>query len=275
MSIPLSLLLPICEDVSCSCRPNMNSQSEVPVKRRRVIEQKIVQQWPIDPFLSVNVNQRDDKVRVRIVDASGNTAVEMMSPTFYEFCRKMNDFNVVYTSNTIICNNQLAVFSSNGECILQQIYEKSGGGFTMKPQFLKMSREQLMDLLSKFHELNEYVVNTLLFDALPQSVRRNCNKVSTKLHSETFLNAVFDKVMIQVNNLYHCNGCVWDHPSQTRHECIMHSSLDKYRSEGERALFYLNFSNICSNVKEYNENVFTSLNVKMYKDYFEKLIVNV
>ncbi|GBO31389.1 hypothetical protein AVEN_144481-1 [Araneus ventricosus] len=106
----------------------MNSESEVPVKRRRVIEQKIVQQWPIDSFLSVNVNQRDDKVQVRIVDASGKTAVEMKSPTFYEFCRKMNDFNVVYTSSTVICNNQLVVFSSNGECILQQIYEKSGGG---------------------------------------------------------------------------------------------------------------------------------------------------
>ncbi|GBM98056.1 hypothetical protein AVEN_267917-1 [Araneus ventricosus] len=96
----------------------MNSQSEVPVKRRRVIEQKIVKQWSIDPFLSVNVNQRDGKVLVRIVDASENTAVELTSPTFYEFCRKMNDLNVVYTSSTAICNNQLAVFSSNGECIL-------------------------------------------------------------------------------------------------------------------------------------------------------------
>ncbi|GBN55828.1 hypothetical protein AVEN_260629-1 [Araneus ventricosus] len=253
----------------------MNSQSEVSVKRRRVIEQKIVQQWPIDPFLSVNVNQRDDKVRVRIVDASGNTAVEMTSPTFYEFCRKMNDFNVVYTSSTVICNNQLAVFSSNGECILQQIYEKSGGDFTMKPQFLKMSRERLTYLMEKCSEVKECVVNTLLCVALPQSVRRNCNKVSTELHSETFLKVVFEEVMTQVNNLFYCNGCVWDHPSQRRHECLTVDPLDKYRSEGERALFYLNFTNICSNVKEYNENVFTSLNVKMYIDHFEKLIVNV
>ncbi|GBN21345.1 hypothetical protein AVEN_81754-1 [Araneus ventricosus] len=187
----------------------------------------------------------------------------------------MNDFNVVYTSSTFICNNQLAVFSSNRECILQQIYEKSGGDFTMKPQFLKMSREQLTYLMEKCSEVKERVVNTLLCVALPQSVKRNCNKVSTELHSETFLKAVFDEAMIQVNNLFYCNGCVWDHPSQRRHECLTVVPLDKYRSEGERALFYLNFTNICSNVKEYNENVFTSLNVKMYIDHFEKLIVNV
>ncbi|GBO36393.1 hypothetical protein AVEN_94974-1 [Araneus ventricosus] len=210
----------------------MNSQSDVPVKRLRVIEQKIVQQWTIDPFLSFNVNQRDDKVRVRIVDASGNTAAEMTSPTFYEFCRNMNDFNVVYTSSTVICNNQLAVFSSNGECILQQIYEKNSGGFTMKPQFLKMSREQLTYLMEKCSEVKECVVNTQLCIALPQSVRRNCNKVSTELHSETFLKAVFNEVMIQVNNLFYCNDCVWDHPSQRRHECLTVNPLDKYRSEG-------------------------------------------
>ncbi|GBM93476.1 hypothetical protein AVEN_215360-1 [Araneus ventricosus] len=191
----------------------MNSQSEVPVKRLRGIEQKIVQQWHIDPFLSVNVNQRDGKVRVRIVDASGKTAVEMTFPTFYEFFRKMNDFNVVYTSSTVICNNQLAVFSSKGECILQQIYEKRGGGFTMKPQFLKMSREQLTYLMENCYEVKECVVNTPLCVALPRSVRRNCNKVSTEFHSESFLKVVFDEVMTQVNNLFYCNGCVWDHPS--------------------------------------------------------------
>ncbi|GBN89329.1 hypothetical protein AVEN_63605-1 [Araneus ventricosus] len=92
----------------------MNSQSEVPAKRRRVIEQKIIQQWPIDPFLSINVNQRDDKVRVRIVDALGNTSVEMTSPTFYEFCRKMNDFNVVYTSNSHLQQPACRLFIKRG-----------------------------------------------------------------------------------------------------------------------------------------------------------------
>lgn len=75
----------------------------------------------------------NEKVRVRMTDASTNVILEMIPPTFAEFFKNLNHINLMYPTSSVICNKQLSVFSTDELCALHQIFKKNGGGLRWSP----------------------------------------------------------------------------------------------------------------------------------------------
>lgn len=252
-----------------------NETSTPAAKKRKLTDARVVQQWSVDGNVTINVVVLTNaSVRVRIVDTSTNVSLEMTSGTFYEFCSNMQNFNFVYSTSSIICNNQLAVFSKCELCVLQQIYGRPGKGFTLKTQCLMFNRFQLQELLETCPRVRECLKETILCHALPESIRGNCQTIDDS-NSENFLKAVFDQVIGEAGRLYHCDGCINDHPSQRQHQCVMDSCIEKYQSEGERAIFHMSFKSVCDRLQYYNENMFLNLSVDIFMEAFDKFIVTI
>lgn len=47
---------------------------------------------------------------------------------------------------------------------------------------------------------------------------------------------------------FNCEGCIVNHPSQLRHQCIKDSKYDKVCQCGKDSLFYVNDKDLCEKI---------------------------
>jgi len=249
----------------------------------------VVNKWTLRDESYVSVIRHANGVRVYIsTDGCGNglltsNRIEMIPGTWSEFCDKLIHFNVVYSKASYVANNQLFVACDGKDeyCHLQQIY-RTGDYFTLKSNYVKLDREQLEKLIEIQSEVSECVLDTFFHYALPKFVLNSSTKCNRDIHfnqeqaKDTLCNCIFNELRRTIVKQYECLGCIHNHPSQRRHECLMRSEQDKYFSLGESSLLHLNLRDIASDMTKnycvcmFTNELFASISLDDFKEDLNK-----
>ncbi len=212
-----------------------------------------LKEWNFGYGFVVSIRQLDTRLFVHMRQYYTSTAatkgIVMNTSTFQEFCKKIFQVDLKYVSSSSICNNQLAIFCNKGELVFAQIYHFEE--FQLKQGSLKVDYNNLIKIREIVDEMTDFIKLTLLNTVLPAKILQYCEKKQT--HSFDLLSELLYALRKEVKNnvyeLFHCDGCVIEDPSQFNHDCMMKPYEDMRFYVGDDALLTLNVKNVIENLQ--------------------------
>lgn len=233
-------------------------------------------------FLSAEIYEGDIKVHIRkySVNSSGNiyptkNGVSMDFYTWYDFYLKLFQFNFMYTSSSYVANNFILVLNEKDHMRVQTL---NVGDCT----FIKLDNFQKTALTECVREFNQLVIEYVFSKRLPHFIkceRRLLSILSTEEEDNLMLKLVIclENELVNVfQNIFCCNGCIIDHPSQNQHDCLIMSNLEKYNSLGYDVLLMIDMKEVATKfvrvVDFISENFVNNISVDFVKDILFKSV---
>lgn len=235
-------------------------------------------------YLSAELFKGQIKVHIREygINSQGllyptRKGVTMDLLTWYEFYSKLSSFNLCYASASYIANNSTLVLNVNN---VMQIQSLSYDNFNKQPIFIQLDSIQLTLLNEYGEEMNNNIIDYLLTKRFAHFVQRERRLLPILLPEDE--DNLMPKFIISVENelrkifqqIYQCNGCIIDHPSQTQHACLNTSDLSKYLWLGDKVLLLVDIEalalNFVSSIDYISQNFLTNICVTTLKDVLFK-----
>lgn len=231
-------------------------------------------------FLSCELFKEQIKVHIRDYGVSDPGAlfptkngITMDLPTWYEFQLKLSNFNLCYTNSSFIVNNDVVVL--NMKDYMQIHHLKS------KTPFIRLDYFQTKTLMETTYEFNVYVIEYLFNTRLPCLIkhqRQLTNDIPFEQDEILMAKLTFcieNELGKKFKDIFKCNGCVINHPSQRQHACIMVSDLEKFEYLGSNVLLFVNMNEVVSNfvnsVDFISENFVKNISVDIRDVLFRNL----
>ena len=237
---------------------------------------KTLQTWLIDDCLLVSLIQTDYKLHVHmrkcsVVDMNcqlSKCGIMMNMPTYIDFKVKIHHVNTKYTCSSVICNNQLAIFSRMGELFLQQIF--CFPEFKLKLNALKINGFTLNKIREIIFDIDKAIEEALVNNVLPEKILEK-SVVGSSAHPDLmkeFLCVIQDEVAANVHKLFQCAACEIEDPSQFNHACMTQTYDFKYMCYSTNAFLMLNVKNVVNKLQ--SKNILKCFN----SDFFKHLTYN-
>ena len=218
---------------------------------------KTLQKWLLDDYLLVSLIQTDCKLHIRLQECSpmdktitmSKTAVLMNIPTYVDFKEKIEFVDNIYESSSVICNNQLAIFSRRGELVLHQIFHNNE--FKLKSNPLKISHYTLLKIRNLKYDIDRAIEIALIENVLPEKILEKPNVLPTPnsdLMNE-FILSLQREIAHNVSKLFKCSGCKLSDPSQFNHICMTTDYKDQLCYEGTNAFLMSDVKRIVEDLK--------------------------
>lgn len=192
--------------------------------------------------------------------------------TWYDFFKKLLQYDLVYATSSFVANNSILVLNTNSEVHIQNLN-------ACKLQNIKLNENQFELLKQAIPELNKSLINFLFTEYLPYLIRKERRFVIKSCKSENLmmthliswiehdLTSVFKKV-------FECNGCKRYHINPLNHECITFNNLEKFNQLGHDVLMLVDISSVISNFLNHidfvTEHFLYNINVEIIKNVLFK-----
>lgn len=200
--------------------------------------------------------------------------IVMNTPTFLDFCKKIHSVDTIYKSSSVICNNQLAIFSNEGELVFAQIFHFEE--FKLKTSPLKVESDNFSKIKELIYDISDFIRITLLENILPTKILENSSEqeLTTPPLTEYF-DVLSDEIRTNVNELFQCDGCKINDPSGFNHECMTTDYESMRFRVGDDAILILNVKRVIEGLRAKNVlHLFNStfFNTLTYEDIKDKLL---
>lgn len=226
--------------------------------------------WHLGFGLVASIHQLDYRlfVHIRYFDEEDKPTADgiiMNIPTFRDFVKKIFHVNVKRENSSTICNNQLAIFSTQGELILKQIYHFED--YKFKENSLKIDYNYLLKLREIIPEMCEVIKQSLFNVVLPSKILENSERKPTSVIDINFelLDVLSKELKSNVYQIFPCSACDIGDFSQFNHSCMMDSYEDLLLSVGEDALLFTNVKRVIDMLRE--RNVLHYFNEEFFKTF--------
>ncbi|KFM62096.1 Alpha-ketoglutarate-dependent dioxygenase alkB-like protein, partial [Stegodyphus mimosarum] len=166
---------------------------------------EVINYWSLERMCRLSiVVSRNNNVRIHIQNSaeknnfncgSSLEGVSMTPATWYDFMKKLSNFNFKYSEASFIANNQLAVFCTNAQCVLQRIFKSSCGGFRLVADCFELESYQTDKLLDLYSEVTQTIQTALFQNVLPDEIRKRRSKCQQLEHLTS------EQCMQKVNNI--------------------------------------------------------------------------
>ena len=216
-------------------------------------------------FIDLYCNENGLRLHIRLYTPTAQMdyyptkkGVVMNVTTWDEFTSKLSNFNFQYKGASFIANNQLAVFQHDEDFfVLQQIF-KDVDTYTFKPISLMLLYNDVDKIPDYTKKVNDCILKTKIKIYLRQIMLKNekpctCDHHITSAEAkQNLFNVCYEHILHSIKDLYKCHGCIIDHPSQTRHECMTVNNAQKYYSVRESILIRLDMPKVwCTLLQSY------------------------
>ena len=192
--------------------------------------------------------------------------------TWYDFYKKLFQFNLIYSTASYVANNNILVLNSNSEMQIQDLHMYA-------LQNIKLSEYQLGLLKEIVPELNESLINFLFMDYLPYIIREEHRFVLKSYKSEHLMMAhLITSIEHDLKNVFkktfECNGCKIHHINPLNHDCITFTNFEKYQELGHDLLMLVNVDTVISHflndIDFVTEDFLYNINVEVIKNILFK-----
>lgn len=186
--------------------------------------------------------------------------------TWYDFCRKIDNLNTVYTSSSFIANNKLTVISLHSKIHISVINKKKS---------IQLDRKQLQVLKKAIPELNETLINFKFSEYLQHLIiKRGCRTTKAMINEQEMfaylVTCVEEDLICVFKSVFECYGCKENMINRLTHECLILSNLEKLERLGYEVLMLADIRLIVSKflhkVKTVTPNFLNSLDVQCFSD---------
>jgi len=212
---------------------------------------KILQEWSLDDCLQVTLIQIDYKLYIHLQKCSpmDSTNVLMNIPTYVDFKDKIKQVNVAYESSSVICNNQLIIFSRQGKLVIHQIFHR--GEFKLKSNPFKISHSTLLKIRETLFDIDRAIENALICDVLPEKILEQSDPLPTYFPDlmDEFILSLQREVARNIKNLYKCPGCEIVDPSHSNHICKTTDYKHQLNCKGTDAFLMLDVKRVVEDLK--------------------------
>ena len=221
---------------------------------------KTLRTWILDDSLQVSLQQTGHKLHILTNECSvvgmnchvSKNGIMMNILTYVDFKDKIHRVNTKYATSSVICNNQLAMFSRGDNVVLQQIFHANE--FKLKLNPLKINCFTLNKIREIIFDIDKAIEEALVNNVLPEKILEK-SVPSPPPHPNLmneFLIVLQDEVETNVNKLFQCAACEIEDPSQFNHDCMMQTYDFKYMSYSTNAFLMLNVKNVVNKLQSKN-----------------------
>ena len=253
--------------------PKRKFEDEIPsndrlerIMRRMGPNLRNIQSWDLkyQTFLSIVCSNIGIRIHIRefTEDAKGQQfatkkGIAMTLETWFHLTEKIFRFNLVQKETSFVCNNQLLVLNSDGNCIMQQIFKDDPDQFMLRPTTLKLLPDQLDLLKEHVCEISDALMDFQLTTYLPEllmKVRGNqccfaTHEVEDASAMENLVSTLHTEMCKVITRLFNCEGCVIDDPSQWNHECMRFSISEQLFRLSSNCFSLINYYNVVNDLK--------------------------
>lgn len=211
---------------------------------------EVLREWNLGDNLVVSLHRIEWKLHVHIRKNSQH--IVMTVPTYRDFKNQLSRVSIPFERPSIICNNQLAVFTHAEKRILQQIFHFEH--FKLKNTSLELEWADEGWLAESFKSIDEAIKVAIFESVLPKQfpkmnykINPNCDPIDLL---EEFMSVVNEEISRHVDTLFVCYGCQLSSPGQKSHDCITVDYLSKCSMVGEDSILLINPRRIANVLNE-------------------------
>lgn len=199
--------------------------------------------------------------------------------TWYYFCEKIYGFNFVYKSSSFILNNCLLGLNTGDSLHLQHVEGRPNDSLCIKETFISLNQSEVSELRELEREITECLIERLWISLLPRKISSVCQNFPS--HScdkdeilSSYAKCLEKNIALEIKNVYICQGCICDSPSQLNHDCLYQTNKNKFESLGERAWLLLNINELLKDLSEIPSLNFDVVKKLTMDDYKRLLFVH-
>ncbi|GFU47524.1 hypothetical protein TNCV_2000271 [Trichonephila clavipes] len=165
--------------------------------------------------------------------------VAMDLHSWFDFFRKIFNFNLLYSSSSFVANNIL-VTNTNSQMTVKNLQTNS---------WIALDDDQLNNLKHCAHDLNEELIDYLYSNYLPKVILKNytpnCEKINDELSlMKSLIVSIEESVVSVFPKIFECDGCIINHGGQLRHSCITFTNFEKFCNVSDLILILVNINDI-------------------------------
>ncbi|GFR25239.1 hypothetical protein TNCT_230691 [Trichonephila clavata] len=160
--------------------------------------------------------------------------------SWFDFFRKIFNFNLLYSSSSFVANNNILVTNMNSEMIVRNLQTNT---------WIALDDDQLSNLKHCAHDLNEELIDYLYSNYLPKVIQMNYTQNCVKVDDELFLMkslivSIEESVVSVFHKIFECDGCIINHGGQLKHSCITFTNFEKFCNVSDLILILVNIHDI-------------------------------
>ncbi|GFT35248.1 hypothetical protein TNCV_1096081 [Trichonephila clavipes] len=166
--------------------------------------------------------------------------VAMDLHSWFDFFRKIFNFNLLYSSSSFVANNNIIVTNANSQMIVKNLQTNA---------WIALDDDQLNNLKHCAHDLKEELINYLYSNCLPKVILKNytpnCEKINDELSlMKSLIVSIEESVVSVFSKIFECDGCIINHGGQLRHSCITFINFEKFCNVSDLILILVNINDI-------------------------------
>ncbi|GFS76304.1 hypothetical protein TNCV_4668281 [Trichonephila clavipes] len=166
--------------------------------------------------------------------------VAMDLHSWFDFFRKIFNFNLLYSSSSFVANNNILVTNTNSQMTVKNLQTNA---------WIALDDDQLNNLKHCAHDLNEELIDYLYSNYLPKVILKNytpnCEKINDELSlMKSLIVSIEERVVSVFPKIFECDGCIINHGGQLRHSCIRFTNFEKFCNVSDLILILVNINDI-------------------------------
>ncbi|GFU52145.1 hypothetical protein TNCV_774871 [Trichonephila clavipes] len=166
--------------------------------------------------------------------------VAMDLHSWFDFFRKIINFNLLYSSSSFVANNTILVTNTNSQMTVKNLQTNA---------WIALDDDQLNNLKHCAHDLNEELIDYLYSNYLPKVILKNytpnCEKINDELSlMKSLIVSIEESVVSVFPKIFECDGCIINHGGQLRHSCITFTNFEKFCNVSDLILILVNINDI-------------------------------
>ncbi|GFY03804.1 hypothetical protein TNCV_1195841 [Trichonephila clavipes] len=160
--------------------------------------------------------------------------------SWFDFFRKIFNFNLLYSSSSFVANNTILVTNTNSQMTVKNLQTNA---------WIALDDDQLNNLKHCAHDLNEELIDYLYSNYLPKVILKNytpnCEKINDELSlMKSLIVSIEESVVSVFPKIFECDGCIINHGGQLRHSCITFTNFKKFCNVSDLILILVNINDI-------------------------------